>query len=187
MIGRGGAVIARFDAFPGGTIKVKVSGLSHVGYLVARAFGKGDLAKPHKKQQQHGVTSPVYLHPAGQGFTPPLKTRLTLKAGPNSPDSGSSVQVETADGKPVDSVKSLRDPWTLDVPANGRAIVTRADGHKRILYLINQNPALQARMRHLYRGRFLLDAPSLESGDVPVEHWHLPGFKSAMEAWTLEL
>ena len=29
--------------------------------------------------------------------------------------------------------------------------------------------------------------PLLESGDVPVEHWHLPGFKSAMEAWTLEL
>jgi hypothetical protein len=56
---------------------------------------------------------------------------------------------------------------------------------RRTEYLANANPGLQAAQRHLYRGRFLLDFPSLTAGELPPEAWRLDDFAAALRQVSL--
>jgi hypothetical protein len=74
---------------------------------------------------------------------------------------------------------------TETLPASGRVTLVAPDGQCRTDYLINANAPLQAVQRYLYRGKFLLDHPTLQPGELPPPVWQFDRYVEAMREMTL--
>ena len=182
LIGRGGKVLWSQDRFPGGTIEILIAGLSQRGYLIVRAFGEEDirLDRHWRDVRQIAVSNPVYLHPQGKTFNRPATTDVEVTILPDSPYAGGEVRFEAMDGTLLTSTGLARGTIRQTLPASGRITLVSTDGRSRTDYLVNANPALQRAQRYLYRGRFLLDFPSLQPGELPPEAWRIDRYVEAM-------
>jgi hypothetical protein len=98
---------------------------------------------------------------------------------PGSAFEGGEIRFEGRDGELLGSARasgSIRET----LPANGRVTLVATAGQRRTDYLINANAPLTDVQRYLYRGRFLLDFPTLTPGEVPVSAWRLDAFADAL-------
>jgi hypothetical protein len=184
LITRSGKIIHTQPHTPEGIYTFDVPCDGQKSYLIARVFGANDNPVDHKNVKLHAITNPVYLHPAGASFLKPGTTRLTInRVGLTSAD---NFQLQTADGGTIDS-GSIRTNITIMAPANARIVFFSNEKPIATKYLINDNPAVMALMRHLYRGKFFQTHPHLSSGEVPVECWQLDKFPKAMANLTLDV
>ncbi|MEX0777939.1 MAG: hypothetical protein WD042_19730 [Phycisphaeraceae bacterium] len=197
LVGRGGQVLWQRDDFTGGKVQLTLPGLDQRGYLVARAHGPatsgGAGVTGHARFDQYAVTSPIYLHPRGQGFARPLVTQVDLRLRSDSPWDGATVHFEDALGQVLETGRLCRAAGgaprraRAPIPPSGRITLRRDDGQTLTQYLINANPRVQELQRYLYRGRFLRDHTDLAPGQVPVEAWQLDEFPKAMSQLTLNV
>jgi hypothetical protein len=180
LLGRGGRVLWRRDEWRGGRVELSMPGLAERGYLVARAFGPESTGAKWREVRRTAVSNPVYLHPRGESFNQPATTRVHVMIRPDSPFAGGEVRFESIDGTLLGSATPARGSLKETLPASGRVTLVSTDGRSHTHYLVNANPALQAAQRYLYRGRFLLDFPNLQPGEVPPEAWRIDRFADAM-------
>ena len=186
LIGRGGRVLWSQHGWRGGELHLAVPGLRERGYLVARAFGAeaGD-NKSWRDMKHVAVSNPVYLHPPGKGFNRPATTEVRVTIRSDSPFAGGEVRLESMSGELLGSIGVARGTFWERMPASGRITLLGRDGQCRTDYLINANPALMSAQRYLYRGRFLLDFPNLQPGDLPPEAWRIDRYVEAMRELSL--
>lgn len=187
LVERGGAVLWSANDVGCGTLRLPIAGSDLRGYLIARAFGT---ARPgvtdHRRFRTFAITNPVYLHPAGEGFARGVTTRVRVELAPGSRFHSGEVRFEDAAGELLERGRLTGGGAEAFVLGTGRVTVVAADGSsRRTDYLINANPRVQALQRHLYRGRFLRDFPTLAAGDVPPAAWQLDEFPNAMGELTL--
>lgn len=186
LVGRGGEVIWQRDHFAGGSIDIEIAGMANRGYLIARAFGPDDVGVNWRNVREIAISNPVYLHPRGQTFERPATTAVTVNIADTSPFAGGEVSFEDAAGAPLLRVKARAGTMRESLPASGRVTLTARDGTSRTDYFVNANEKLINVQRYLYRGRFLLDFPTLQPGECPVEAWRIDDFVEAMRAVELE-
>lgn len=184
LLGRGGKVLWRRSDFTGGTIDLLVPGLGERGYYIARVFGSEANGK-WREVQHTAVSNPVYLHPKGEDFNAPATTKVEIRIGTHSPFVGGDIRFESMSGELLGATIASIGSRTETLPASARVKLVAPDGQCRTDYLINANAPLQAVQRYLYRGKFLLDYPTLQPGEVPPEAWQLDRYVDAMREMTL--
>lgn len=175
LVGLGGKVIWEQEVQAPAAVNLRIDGSDQRQYVVARF--RSDLSQHNTPA---AVSNPVYLHPRGQGFEKPARTRLKLSIGTDSPYHGGRIHFEHANGERVGEASLTAGTIDEMLPASGRFTLIGPDGQAKTEYLINANPELLQLQRYLYRGRFLRDYPDLQPGELPVEAWRLSDFVSTM-------
>lgn len=182
LISRGGEVLWTDSDLESGTTHLTMPGLQKRGYIVARVFARNNDGT--RSSEKCAVSNPVYLHPRGEDFEKPAQTEVTLKFATLSPWCDGQVRFEAAAGELLEET-AVKSEISQTMPAGGRITLVDADGKTETHYLINANAKLQDVQRHLYRGRFLRDAPSLKPGEVPPGHWRFDDYIEAMRSLKL--
>ena len=182
LLGHGGCSLFRIEKFPGGTLRLKVRGLTERGYLLAQCFGEGDASRlaDFKSVLGFAVSNPVYLHPPGQSFQRPVMTELQVRLQPDSNLNGATLRLENERGELLELLPA-ENGVRAQVPSGGRITAVFPDGRQLTRYLINLHPEIQRLQRYLYRGRFLRDFPGANKGEVPVAAWNLDDFPKALQ------
>jgi hypothetical protein len=179
LLGSGERVIRSWDNHPGGLIRFQLPGTNARGYVVAQVFGNAD-AHSWRDHRQFATSNPVYLHPRGSTFNAAATTLVILQLRSDSPYRGGEIRFENAAGELLLSLAARRGVMAEELPASGRVTLLGPTGERRTDYFVNSNPQLLAVQRYLYRGRFLLDFPSLQPGELPTEAWRLDRYIDAM-------
>ena len=189
LLGKGAQRLWALENPEPGDYILSVPGSAAAGYLVAQAFGRGDLPeqKAAREIKQFAVTNPVYLHPAGYAFPRPRQTTVTVRVAADTARQGGRLILEDPAGDPLEQHRVQAGTLTARVPANSRIRLVPDTGPERIRYLINANPEITALQRYLYRGQFLKDYSQLEPGNVPTNAFRLDEFESRISVVELEI
>lgn len=184
LVGKGGAVVFRKDAFPGGTIECELDGASGAGYLVARVFGQGD--DPNGAVRFHAVTNPVYLQPAGFRLGT-ASTSFRIRVARDSRWVGGEIEFQTPAGSLI-----LRHPVTAgtiedSVPADARMVVRTTGMRALSFFIATENPEVEKLIQPLVHGEFRREHPGLKGSEVPVQAFRLPELREAVKRFEYAL
>lgn len=188
LIGRGGTVLARVEAFAGGVIEFEVDGGAEPSYLVARVFGEHDQPDvPRQQSIRHcALGNPVYMHPRGFRRTP-AKTDCILRFGSASPWIGGTFAVCGAAGETFESgpvrAGMVRGCW----PAGAFVRLERDGTAPWQFHLAMENGKVQALLRYLHNGEFLKDFPGCAPGEVPTEAFRYAAMREALATLETDL
>jgi hypothetical protein len=179
LLGRGGQRLWSLDDPEPGCYTLTVPGSDAAGYLIAQAFGCGDLPeqKAAREIKRFAITNPVYLHPAGWTFPKALATQVNLHVGADSSFRGGTLTLESPAGEMLEQHRAHTGTLVATVPANSRIRLADGQGRQEIRYLINENARVMDLQRYLYRGQFLKDYSSLNPGEVPIKAFRLTDFQ----------
>ena len=181
LLGRGGAVLASVDDFPGGRVTFMFEGDANGGWVAARVFGEhdGDYASKRQQAVLHcALTNPVVLDAPHTPHPASVTTHVRLSSDGCE---GASLRLVAADGSELWRRELPEAGLEFDASPTSRLEIGQPDGApSRVLPLAAANRRVRDLMDYLADGRFRRDWPGLEPGEVPVAAFHLDGFRTAM-------
>ncbi len=188
VAGKGGAILARKNSWPGGILEYEFPGRDEADYIVVRAFGQNDNPDaPSQKDIEHmAMTNPVYLHPRGFRFQP-VQTECIVQVQPGSAWEGGALEFQTAGGETIARHPIRAGAIKATLPASARVSLTKAGIGERCFYIAMENPKVQRLLTYLYRGEFRKDYGNPPAGNVSPAAFRLGEMREALRQFVYVL
>lgn len=187
LIGRHGAVLAARRDFSGGMLEYELTGNGDATYILARAFGPADDPDAAPDRVQYAaVTNPVYLRPPGTP-APPVLTMCSLDVPSTSRWIGGTIEFHQLDGTLIERRTVTPGTMQITLPANARILLKNAGQPDWNFSIAMENDAVEKLLSYLTSGKFRMDYPDLQQGQVPPEAFHLQELRRALATFNFKL
>jgi hypothetical protein len=187
VIGKHGKILAVKSDFQGGVLSYDVPGSNEPGYLVVRAFGRGDDPDTAPDEVKHAaITNPVYLWPA-DFQTRPAQTSCALRVAAESRWIGGTAEFQQADGSLIERRPVEPGVIRITLPASARVVLKKQGQKDRTFYIAMENSEVEKNLSYLIYGEFRNDYPNLRRGQIPAEAFHLPQLREALRTFEYDL